>query len=528
MLFLLISLQSAYGQKQNQNVLVTYNTFSNDINTSKDNPILVIANDSNYFRFMQKEIAVEEATYPYEQTYGDTKTNTTYSFAQLKSDLRLKTKLPEVKRNYTLHEETKNIHGLLAKKATIVVNSNHITIWYTNDLNIKGSPNNIGADLGLVLEYTRNGDSMIKAVKIDRKEKKDYFKLAKFETTPLMDYEEYSLTVFNNKFTTIPVFKEELINHNKEHIGSEGVIRYGEGTTILTKVKFPKITSADQLFLAVKQQSNGDAYDRTGTVFLIPTEKDGKLPENIFERTDDLHNIELMRFFTTFGVNHYNHINFIGKKWQKESFFRQDISEFIALLSEKEWYVGTSIGNYDKGGHKVTIDFTIHPGSSVGEYFDQVIPIFDTGIMQNSPNYKIIKEDKKGLTVEFTLDKPIKNAKLRYVTTGHGGWGGGDEFNQKLNTIYLNRNKVMDFIPWRPDCASYRDFNPASGNFSNGLSSSDLSRSNWCPGTITPPLWVILGDLEAGKHTIQVQIPIGNSEGGSSSSWYLSGTIFGQ
>ena len=45
----------------------------------------------------------------------------------------------------------------------------------------------------------------------------------------------------------------------------------------------------------------------------------------------------------------------------------------------------------------------------------------------------------------------------------------------------------------------------SAGNFSNGLSSSDLSRSNWCPGTVTNPEYIYLGDLEAGEHSITVK-----------------------
>ena len=120
-----------------------------------------------------------------------------------------------------------------------------------------------------------------------------------------------------------------------------------------------------------------------------------------------------------------------------------------------------------------------------------------------------------------------ENAYLRYITTGHGGWGNGDEFLPKTNTISLDGQKIYSFIPWRTDCGGYRLYNPASGNFQNGLSSSDLSRSNWCPGTVTNPNYIALGDLKAGKHKIKVQIPQGENEGGSFSSWNISGVILG-
>ena len=39
------------------------------------------------------------------------------------------------------------------------------------------------------------------------------------------------------------------------------------------------------------------------------------------------------------------------------------------------------------------------------------------------------------------------------------------------------------------------------------LASSDLSRSNWCPGSDVPPVEVALGDLAAGNHTLTISIP---------------------
>ena len=136
--------------------------------------------------------------------------------------------------------------------------------------------------------------------------------------------------------------------------------------------------------------------------------------------------------------------------------------------------------------------------------------------------------NEKGLEVSFTLDHPIKNIKLRYINTGHGGWENGDEFVPKKNTIYLNGKETFGFTPWRQDCGSYRLSNPASGNFGNGLSSSDYSRSNWCPGTVTNPIFIDLGDLPAGNHTLKVSIPQGLPEGGSFSAWNVSGVLQGE
>jgi hypothetical protein len=148
-------------------------------------------------------------------------------------------------------------------------------------------------------------------------------------------------------------------------------------------------------------------------------------------------------------------------------------------------------------------------------------------VIHLNQNYGTLFEDEKGLLFEFDLETPLKNAHLRYVVTGHGGWENGDEFVPKTHEIILNHQMIQALIPWRSDCGSYRLYNPASGNFNNGLSSSDYSRSNWCPGMVTFPIMIPLGDLNAGKHQIQIKIPQGKPEGGSFSAWNISGVLLG-
>jgi hypothetical protein len=236
-----------------------------------------------------------------------------------------------------------------------------------------------------------------------------------------------------------------------------------------------------------------------------------------------------MRFFTPFGIKQYNTIQLKDKIWEERVSYRQDISELTAALNDKEVYIGTFIGNYDKGGHKVSVNITIHPEEEIVAKSSVAIPLFNsTNVMEMAgQEYGTLFNSDKGLMVSFTLDKELKNAKLRYITTGHGGWENGDEFVPKKNTIYLDEKEVFHFMPWREDCGSYRLYNPASGNFPNGLSSSDYSRSNWCPGMLTNPTYIDLGDLKAGIHTIQVKIPQGANEGTSFSSWNVSGVLIG-
>ena len=240
--------------------------------------------------------------------------------------------------------------------------------------------------------------------------------------------------------------------------------------------------------------------------------------------------IELMRFFTPFGVQHFNHIKLKDKIWRDKTYYRQEISELTPSISNKELWVGTFIGNYDKGGHQIDLEITIHDDGLATFPSNYQLPLFNTlNIMEMAgQDYATMFNSLQGLTINFNIDHNIKNAYLRYITTGHGGWENGDEFLPKANNITLDSKETYTFIPWRTDCGSYRLDNPASGNFSNGLSSSDLSRSNWCPGTVTNPEYIYLGDLKAGNHTVKITIQQGANEGSSFSSWNVSGLLLGQ
>lgn len=542
-----------YAQKPNQNTVIEYFTYSNGKIINADDPIMVIANEQTSFIAKKKQLNVGLEKYPYEQTFTDYKNKTQYSIAHLTKKNKIKMLLPEAKQNFTLHNETKLILGYKCKKATITINSNSITLWYTNDFKFKASPMTLGANLGVVLEIDRNGTYKTLASKINTDLKldlKDYFTL---EDSRLLDSKDYKTELWKSRFTTIKLFEDDLVNFSDSVINKPNLMRFAKGTVIVTKVKIPALKSTDQLFINLTEQSNGDAYDRTGSVFLIPHYHEisfmdaleqgiGVLPtyqnqdssekfQGVIATNNYTPPIELMRFFTPFGVKGFNHIDVLDYKWQDKAYYRQEITEFLPLLSNSEWYVGVYIGNYDKGGHKVSADITIHPDRQEEKNkITTMMPIFNTtNLMEMAgQNYPIMFASPEGLKITFTATTDIKNAKLRYITTGHGGWENGDEFNPKLNSISLDQNKILDYYPWRQDCGSYREYNPASGNFDTGLSSSDLSRSNWCPGTVTPPIWVPLGDIKKGTHTIEVKILQGRREGTSFSYWNVSGVLFGE
>ena len=538
-----------YGYK------ITYVKYSNGKKIENQDPLIVFTSQKETL-LSSENIQAKKSNYPFEITRINRADNSYIQLAYLNANnsVAVVDTNSILKQKLELVNETKTILGYVCKKAKTVVNSNSIELWYTDQLGVKGAPALLGQNLGLVLETVRNGNSVVTASKIEPLKKgESNFISNDFYSSPKTDVLSYRDFLWKSRFKTIKVFEEELVRFSDEAKSNDSILRFANGLIIVRKIKFPEIKKGQKVFIDIQQNSNGDAYDRTGTAFIIPMDKsisflDGlqkglkELPvytngnqseyQGVVATDNYSPLLELMRFFTPFGIKQYNYLELKDKKWHEITPYRQEISDMADYLSNKELWIGMTIGNYDKGGHKVAMNVTIHPGENEAQESptvtqNNVLPLFNTvNVLEMlGQNYGSMFNTEKGLEVTFTLDKEVQNAQLKYITTGHGGWENGDEFVPKKNTVSLDGKAVFSFIPWRQDCGSYRLFNPSSGNFADGLSSSDLSRSNWCPGTVTTPIYIDLGDLKAGKHTIQVQIPMGKPEGGSFSSWNVSGCL---
>lgn len=545
-LFIIFSFVS-FGQETSYEI--TYQRSSNG-KVIENQDLLKVFVTHNQVVLSTEKIETNQAILPFEKTLINTKDLSFFQTATLTGNKVVSYKDSEAIKNQKLEllPETKKILGFLCKKAKTIVNSNTIDIWYTNELNLKASPSVLGINLGLVLEITRNGNSTTQAIKIQKNKSKNTSK-AKIENT--VDVLTYKDLLWKSRFTTISVFKNEIINFSSDSKSNDSIIRFVNGTIALKKIQIPAHAKTRIAFLDLIEQSNGDAYDRTGSVFVIPISNskqtfysglekgkevlpifengNGKKYQGVIATSTYEPLTELMRFFTPFGIKQYNHIELKDKTWEDYVSYRQEITDVIQQYAGQEVWIGTFIGNYDKGGHKVSMNITFHP-EDLPSKSTKLFPLFNTtNIMEMAgQEYGTMFDVEKGLEVKISLKEPLKNAKIRYITTGHGGWENGDEFVPKKNTILLNGKEVFQFTPWRQDCGSYRQFNPASGNFPNGLSSSDYSRANWCPGMVTTPVYIDLGDLQAGEYTIQVKIPQGKPEGGSFSSWNVSGILIGE
>lgn len=449
------------------------------------------------------------------------------------------------------------VKGYRCKKYKTSINSNTIEVWMTEDLGYQATPTTARGYLkGVMVRQAINGNRVmdLKTIKKDKKLKKNLIpdNLGVRKTGKELNAINKEKLIVRTK-----IFDDEQIHFAKidkfrGEIPFDTVLHYSWGTIILKRVNLPVLPEHYQLFAELHQRSNGDAYDRTGSVFVIPMDrklslsdalidsieiipyqldKNGKKYQGIRLEDDYMPVVELMRFFTPFGVNHFNdRVKIDGLEWEDEAYYKMEVSELSDRLSG-DVLIGAFIGNYDGGGHKVSLDLVAYPQDYDGDISKNnrwSLPLFNTcNVMEMSgQNYgRLFQTDS--LKVEFDIPEGIENLRLRYIATGHGGWDGGDEFNPKENTIIIDGEKVFKYTPWRCDCATYRELNPVSGNFWNGVSSSDLSRSGWCPGTATNPVYFNLSDLKPGHHTITIAIPQGADEGGSFSHWMVSGVLIG-
>ena len=541
------------AQKNNKIVYkVSYQQFSNgkyqenrDFDMVYSNGICYLSNDDDKIRHyidLTKKLNVDIIT------YNDSLYKTLSHFDNLPTPI-------------SISDSVEIINKHKCKKAVYSSFSNTIEVWYNDEFEAKGSPyaNFLPDYNSLVMKVEINGNKSIVFDKI-QKIKIDELLAYPFENAIEITDSEFEELKILSRYIIVPVFDDERVNFNPElpklnidDTLNDQIYHLSNGGVILKKIKLPENTKKGaSCFAKLNVKSDGDAYDRTGSIFVIQNEnqnlildafnnsldvlpviqdKNGEEYQGIIKTTDYDPPIELMRFFTSFGAGSFNTLRPINNyDWAKDILYKQEITNLIPDDTDEIW-IGVFIGNYDKNGHKVSLELDFYPGweDEIDSMSKFIMPLFNTvNIMEMSgQNYcKLFKTDT--LQVEFNLPEHLTNPQLIFTTTGHGGWGNGDEFVSKLNQVLIDGNKVFEILPWRTDCATYRLSNPASGNFGNGLSSSDLSRSNWCPGTLTPPYFIPLTEIEPGKHNIQIIIDQGEDEGSSFNHWSVSGTIVGK
>jgi hypothetical protein len=461
--------------------------------------------------------------------------------------------------NYKPEGDPVKILGYTCRKYVGTSFSNKIELWVTTEAGLQGTPMlYFPFPGGLVLKYVRNGNSGWEATRVELFKKGKMSGLMPEQLGVETDGVDFSRRLADAFVKRVPVFTKQQINwgshiENPKGEYTDSLYRFAGGTVVVKRVNLPQVPDGTSVFAEVTEQSNGDAYDRTGSVFVIPVHqkrsfldglrsgvdslpqyisKEGKAYQGVVKTEDYDPLIELMRFFTPFGVHYFNAKRDVGIAWADSVTYKEEVTDLLPVLQGECW-IGVFVGNYDGGGHRVSLDLNYYLNEQelsekpAKKYWVQ--PVFNTtNVLEMAGQEYGTLFKKDTLTVEFEVPEGVKNLSFRYITTGHGGWGGGDEFVPKKNELFIDGQPFFSFTPWRVDCGTYRASNPASGNFWNGLSSSDYSRSGWCPGAVSHPYFTPVGELAPGKHRIQVFIPLGEPEGNMFSAWNISGVFVGE
>ncbi|WP_068472218.1 peptide-N-glycosidase F-related protein [Saccharicrinis aurantiacus] len=358
---------------------------------------------------------------------------------------------------------------------------------------------------------------------------------------------------------SIVIFNEEAVNFNPAENCTnldEKIIKVDNGRILLKKVQLPKYSKQATVSVQAEIKSAGDPWDKTGSLFLIPQSSDiNFLLDSDFKAQFENQNIEfpgvvptenykpsieILRFMTPFGIGYYsNDPNLMKRKpvyiphWEEKVVWEQDVTQLISELEGEVW-IGAFIDVWTQGGYEFSakLNYTESKAEVDPITKTQVIPLVNT-VRYIEPEKLYDGFSRGNLEYTFELPANYKSAQLQYITTGHGGHSGGDEFVKKENIITVNNEIIYSDIPWRDDCASFRRFNPHSGvwtekrtavmgNLKTGdtkeleidefIASSDYSRSNWCPGSQVEPFVIELNNLKKGENTISISIPQAQQE----------------
>lgn len=361
---------------------------------------------------------------------------------------------------------------------------------------------------------------------------------------------DYSLCVFDNT----PICFNPDKYPGAYDPGLDSIYHLVNGRIILKKITLPDYKRNVDVNLRVTIASNGDRWDKSGSCFVLPkasgvnllnvargekqfpTVDSTKLEQmlGIVPGNDYLPTVELMRFMTPFGVGYYsNPDNSLTKHrkpvyidhWEDSVSWVQNITDLYPLL-EGGAYVGVFIDSWTAEGYIVNMTIEIKESDIINDALPNkhVESLINTVYYVGQAYPDIFA--RKDVSMDFYIPENAKDVRLKYIVTGHGGHSGGDEFVQKRNIVSIDGKPVLDFIPWRTDCASFRRFNPATGvwlqkrlasyitdkgyaekEVEEPIGSSDFSRSNWCPGTDVIPEEIELTDIQPGRHSFTVSIP---------------------
>ncbi|MDG5798887.1 PNGase F N-terminal domain-containing protein [Marinilabiliaceae bacterium ANBcel2] len=345
---------------------------------------------------------------------------------------------------------------------------------------------------------------------------------------------------------TITLFENELVHfspgtYDNPNFESDEVVKIQDGRIILKRVAVPPYERDVEATLRVTFSSGGDPWDKSGSAFIVSDKEkynlisiykgDEEFPSTEYSlegfpgtvhENEFVPVVELMRFMTPFGAiseRTQNRRPVYIPAWEEEVTWEADVTDRISLMDDDFW-IGIWADTWTDEGFVFSAELELNesPYPCAKRVETEVKSLLNT-VYYIGGQHHVDVFAREDIVIDADIPADAENVKLYYVTTGHGGHSGGDEFTPVENIVKVNGDEVLAFTPWRDDCASFRRFNPSSGVWlredtaryldrsageyreriiQERIASSDLSRSNWCPGSIVEPEIVELNNLNYG------------------------------
>ena len=167
-----------------------------------------------------------------------------------------------------------------------------------------------------------------------------------------------------------------------------------------------------------------------------------------------------------------------------------------------------------QGMWRVSLKARVTPGPAPREVV-ALVPIFNRNLrLADGP-----------LEVPFTVPEGVREARLEYRATGHGGGddpsprciGPAEEFCERTHILGADGFDLETFTPWREGCEAgctltqYEDpqnsFEYCAENPTGLPQSVRASRANWCPGALTPAYELSVPRFtQAGEHSLYLEV----------------------
>lgn len=312
-------------------------------------------------------------------------------------------------------------------------------------------------------------------------------------------------------------------------------LRFDAGRVLLRPIVVPDRARRCEITLAMTLRSAGDPWDKSGSVFAFADAEGRRFMERLAEGLQadtttfagvmadatGTPPLELLRFITPFGAGHFSdHPKAESWRpvsvdaWADSVHWQRDVSAFQPWFEAADTvWVGLYVDTWTPEGYEVDLELRFEESDLACDHAPthQILPLWNTTRLAHDQRDYTGFPDGPLRTVLAGISGDVT---CHLITTGHGGHEGGDEFTPQVHRLEVEGNRTAEWTPWRTDCGAFRRFNPSSGVWevehagrTERLASSDLSRSNWCPGSDVPPLAFDLGRWDGTACEVALAIP---------------------